>query len=118
MTAVVEEDENLLSGTVHRQVLVVVKREYRMLPDYLKMEINLSWGRLSRGRTINRLCWRDQTILLLTLNPSAAQVGSILDEDSLSEAFASAGDIGRVSADPFELRLARKLMSKHGKRVS
>ena len=50
MALLCEEEENLLSGTVHRQVIVVVKEEYRGLADHLKMAINLSWERLARGR--------------------------------------------------------------------
>jgi hypothetical protein len=116
MAMVAEEDENLLSGTVHRQVIVVIKRkDYKALPDHLKMAISLSWDRLSMGRTVQMLSYRNQVIFLMTIDPTARQVGSIIHENALNEALADAGDVGRVSVDRYELKLAHKLMSQYGR---
>jgi hypothetical protein len=115
MAMVAEEEENLLSGTVHRQVVVVIKRkEYKALPEHVKMAISLSWKRLSMGRTVHRLSYGNQVIFLMTIDPTARQVGSIIHEKALNEALADAGDVGRVSVDRYELKLARKLVSEYG----
>jgi hypothetical protein len=118
MEQIVETDENLLSGTVHRDVLVIFRsKEYLQLADHLKASINLSWRALVKGRTVHKVVHGDQTIFLLTVDPAASQVGSILDEQSLDEAFSEVGGIGRVSSDPYELKLAHKLVGISGTRV-
>lgn len=114
MESLIEEDPNLLSGCVHREVLVILKtHEFRGIADYLKMFINLSWVRLARGRTMKRISYKDQTIFLLSLDPRAQQVGTVTDEATLNDAMEAEG-VGRVSADPYELEFARKLMAKFG----
>jgi hypothetical protein len=111
------EDDNVLTGTVRRNVAVAVKsKQYRQLPDYLKAPINLAWVRLKRGRIIRVVRYCETVLFLLTLNPEAAEVGSILDEKDLDEALAATGS-GRVVTDPYELRLAVRLVDKFGESV-
>lgn len=111
------EDDNVLTGTVHRNVAVAVKsKHYRQLPDYLKAPINLAWVRLKRGRMIRVVRYCETVLFVLTLNPVAAEVGSILDEKDLDEAL-TVTDSGRVITDPYELRLAVRLVDKFGESV-
>jgi hypothetical protein len=115
--ALVEDDTNLITGTVHRDVAVAVKsRKYRQLADYLKAPINLAWARLKRGRMIRVVRYGETVLFLLTLDPAAREVGSILDEQDLDEAL-SATDAGRVITDPYELRLVVRLIDKFGEPV-
>ena len=108
------EDDNVITGTVHRNVAVAVKsKPYRQLPDYLKAPINLAWVRLKRGRVIRVVRYCETVLFVLTLDPAAAEVGSILDEKDLDEALAATGS-GRVITDPYELRLAARLVDKFG----
>ena len=118
MERIVESDENLLSGTVHRNVVVAVRtREYRRVSAHLKTAVDLAWRSLTRGRMIYRVITGDEAIFLLCLDPEARQVGAILDEEALAEAFLDAGGVGRVTVDDYELKLARKLAEKFGTRV-
>ena len=112
------DDENLLSGTVHRHVVVAFRvKEYRQLADHLKAPINLAWDRLARGRKVQRVSFQGQVIFLLSLDPMAREVGAIVHEKALSEAFLDAGGVGRVTTDSYELAFARRLMEKYGKFV-
>ena len=111
------EDDNVITGTVHRVVAVAVKAKiYRNLADHLKAPIWHAWDRLRRGRTILRTYAGDAVLFVLTLDPSAKQVGSILDEVDLEEALADVG-AGAVITDRYELQLAIKLVEKFGQRV-
>ena len=112
------EDDNLLSGTVHRDVVVALKtRQYRQLASYLKNVISLAWSNLARGRIIYRVFWGDETVFLMSVDWQAKQVGAILDEQELSNALLDAGGVGEVTVDKFELRLARKLAERFGTRI-
>lgn len=118
MEQLVENDENLLCGTVHRDVVVALRpKEYLQLADHLKATICLAWNRLARGRTIHRISFRGQAVFLLSLDPAAREVGAIVDEEALKEAFLDAGVLGRVTTDDYELELARELSEKFGTRV-
>ena len=111
------EDDNVITGTVHRTVAVAVKpRTYRQLADHLKAPIKLAWTRLERGRTIRVVRYGETILFLLTMDPNARQVGSILDENDLHEALASV-DAGAVVTDRYELGLAVKLADKFGEPV-
>ena len=108
------EDANLLAN-VHRHVVVaILSQQYVGLADHLQMQINLAFTRLRRGRLVQRVRYENQTIYLLTILPTASNVGTVEDEEDLNEAFQLAGGVGRVTTDKFELRLASKLVNKFG----
>jgi hypothetical protein len=116
--ALVKDDPNVITGTVHYNVAVAVKsKKCCQLADHLKMPISLAWERLRRGRTIKVVYHGETAIFLLTMDPEARQVGSILDEKDLDEALAEV-DAGRVITDPYELRIAVRLMEKFGLQVN
>jgi hypothetical protein len=96
--------------------VAVKTRKYRQLADHLKAPINLAWVRLKRGRTIKVVRYSETVLLLLTLDPAAREVGSILDEKDLDEALIEV-DAGRVITDPYELQLAVRLADKFGEPV-
>ena len=109
------EDMNLL-GNVHRRVVVAfVSPKYLALADHLQMAINFSFQRLKRGRLVQKVTYEGQIIFLLTLLPgNEGKVGTVEDEEELIEAFARAGEAGKVTTDPYELKLANNLISKFG----
>ena len=117
LEALVKDDPNVITGTVHYNVAVAVKtRKYRQLADHLKAPINLAWVRLRRGRMIRVVGYSETALFLLTLDPAAKEVGSILDERDLDDEL-SATDAGRVITDPYELGLAVRLIDKFGEPV-
>jgi len=70
---------------------------------------------MKRGRLVQKVTYDRQTIFLLTLLPrNQGYVGTVEDEEELDEAFARAGGVGRVTTDPYELKLANNLISKFG----
>lgn len=114
MEALVKDDPNVITGTVHYNVAVALKpRKYCTLADYLKAPISLAWARLKRGRMIRVACHGETALYLLTMDPEASEVGSILDEKDLEEALIEV-DVGRVITDPYELQLAVRLVEKFG----
>ena len=118
MKALVSDDPNVITGTVHRTVAVAVQpKTYRQLAEHLKAPINLAWVRLKRGRTIKAVRWGETVLFLLTLDPDASQVGSILDEHELGEALADGHNAGAVISDPYELSLVIRLADKFGEPV-
>jgi hypothetical protein len=114
--ALLEDDTNLLTDTVHYDVAVAVKSKYRKLAEYLKAPITLAWMRLARGRTIRAARYGETTLFILTVDPAAREVGSITDEQNLHEALADA-DAGAVITDHYELQLALRLVGKFGARI-
>jgi hypothetical protein len=109
------EDSNLLSGGVHRRVVVAFQSEkYLALADHLKVPINLAFRRLRRGRLVQKVGYGDQTILLLTVMPGDVKPSTVDDEATLAEAFEAAGGIGRVTTDQYELHLACRLIDRFG----
>ena len=79
------------------------------------MAINLAFNRLKQGRLVQRVVYNGQTIFLLTLLPTAkCRVGTVEDEEELTEAFENAGGVGKVTTDHYELKLAIKLVNKFG----
>lgn len=113
----VAHDSNVITGTVRRNVAVALKfGKYNQLADHLKAPISLAWERLKRGRTLQAVCFGETTLYLMTIDPNAREVGSILDEKDLDEALLEM-DAGRVVTDPYELQLATKLIEKFGVRA-
>lgn len=113
--ALVNDDPNLLCGTVHCNVVVAIKLgKYKELAEHLKGEINLAWSKLARGRIVRRVCIGNTTIFLLAIDSSAREVGSILDEKNLDEALIETG-VGRVATDPYEVRFALRMVERFGK---
>lgn len=111
----VVEDSNLISGAVHRRVVVAFQsKKYLSLAAHLQIAINLAFTRLKQGRLVQKVAHGDQTIFLMTVLPAANRVGTIYDEATLNEAFEVAGGVGRVTIDHYEIKLALRLINDFG----
>jgi hypothetical protein len=94
------------------EVAVLIKtRRYRQLPDYDQVPVNLAWNRLRKGRSVQRIFWKDDVIFYLTCKreetSSVEAVGDI--NDALQKV-----SVGQAITDPYELRRIREMAVKFG----
>lgn len=101
----------LSDGLAVRRELVVAIRpvDYKKLADHLKQELNVAWSQLTRGRKVERVSSMGVNIFLITL-ADEMRTSTLLEEKRFDELLVEAG-IGRVSADPYEIKEARKMLA-------
>jgi hypothetical protein len=97
---------------VHHEVVVAIKRkEYDRLATHLKQATNVAWNQLLKGRKVDKtLNSMGQNMFIITVKDEN-RTSTLTEEQRLDSILAGTG-IGRLTADPYELREAQRMMDR------
>ena len=97
---------------VHPEVVVAIKRDaYNQLATHLKQSTNIAWNRLLKGRKVDKtINSMGQNLFIITVQDENC-TSTLTDEQKLDSILTDIG-IGRLTADPYELKEARRMMDQ------
>ena len=95
---------------VHRELVIAIKKkDYDKLATHLKQKVSVAWSRMLHGREIRKkVVSVGENIFLITIKDEL-RTSTEGAEQELDKLLIETG-IGRLTADPYELREAHKML--------